>query len=158
MAARGAGLLTRHTPALERGDAVASEITNDAWIERLGRDSLPRITPRTAGENLARIAAAHDLTFFAHYSTDTVGHQGDMAGAIAALERVDAFLEGVLAGAEPELVTLVVSDHGNIEDVRAGHTTNPALGLVVGREHERHGGALRALTDVTPLVLRLLAR
>src|SRR5690606_7367892 len=114
LAARAAGLLTRHTAALLRGDAVASEITNDAWRERLGRLELPVITAAGAGRNLARIAAAHDLTFFAHYATDTAGHRGGMAAALAALQRVDAFLAGILVDLPGDALLLVASDHGNL--------------------------------------------
>lgn len=158
LAARAAGVLTRHAEALRAGDAVASEITNDGWIERLGRTELPRIDAATAGANLARIAAAHDLTFYAHYSTDSAGHRQDLAAGMTALERVDAFLGGVLAAqTSQDVLLLMVSDHGNLEDVRTGHTRNPALGIAVGRGHERCGERLRSLVDVAPLVLDLLA-
>ena len=95
LAARGAGLLTRHEEALGTGDAVSSEIVNDGWRDELGYDWLPMITEEEAGANLARIADKHDLTLYAHYSTDTAGHRGDMAGGVEALERVDAFLHGL---------------------------------------------------------------
>lgn len=157
LAARAAGLLTRHAEALRAGDAVASEITNSGWIERLGRTELPRIDAAAAGANLARIAAAHDFTFYAHYTTDTVGHRQDLAAGVAALERVDAFLGGVLAAQASDQLLLIVSDHGNLEDVRTGHTRNPALGIAVGSGHERCGEHLRSLTDIAPLVLDLLA-
>jgi len=152
LAARAAGLLTRHTPELERGDAVASEIVNEVWRERLGRTSLPHVSAAGAGANLARIAAAHDLTVFAHYSTDAAGHLGSMDQAIAALELVDEFLGGLLAASPPELLTLVVSDHGNIEDVRNGHTRHPALGLVIGQGHAGIAPRLHAITDVVPAI------
>jgi hypothetical protein len=148
LAARAAGLLTRHTPALERGDAVASEITNEAWRERLGRTTLPRITPCEAGRNLARIAAEHHLTLFAHYSTDTAGHTGKMGAAVTALERVDEFLGGVLAALPPGVLLIVASDHGNIEDIRCGHTRNPALVLVAGPGHAEFAEGVGALTEV----------
>ena len=155
LAAIGAGVLTRHTPALNRGDAVASEITNDGWIERLGR-TLPRVTPREAGGNLARIAAGHDLTLYAHYTTDYVGHRGGYADAVAALERVDAFLEGLLEALPPDVLLVVASDHGNIEDVGREHTRNPALGLVAGPGHRGVAEAIADLRDVTPALLRSL--
>lgn len=148
LAARAAGLLNRHTPELERGDAVASELTNETWRERLGRTNLPRITPHQAGENLARIAAAHHFTLFAHYATDTAGHTGEMATAVAALERFDEFLGGVLAALPPEVLLLVTSDHGNIEDIRGGHTRNPALLLAVGPGHEEVVRGVGELTGV----------
>ena len=156
IAARAAGLLTRGTAALARGDAVASEITNDAWRERLGRLEVPVITAAGAGRNLARIATTHELTFFAHYATDTAGHRGGMAGALAALERVDAFLAGILEALPADALLIVASDHGNLEDTRAGHTRNPALCLVAGPDHRRLAARLHSLTDVAPALLEWL--
>ena len=156
LAALGAGVLTRHTAALERGDAVASEITNDGWIRHLGRATLPRPDPQAAGRNLARIANAHELTLFAHYTTDTVGHRGTFAEAVASIERVDGFLGGVLDGAAGDLLTVVVSDHGNLEDPAVQHTRNPALGVVAGPGHRAVAERMADLTRVAPLVLERL--
>jgi 2,3-bisphosphoglycerate-independent phosphoglycerate mutase len=150
LAAIGAGVLERHTAELERGEAVASEITNEGWRRHLQRETLPVITAQAAGANLAGIAAAHDLTLFAHYSTDTAGHARDMAESVAALERVDAFLGGVLAALPRDTLVLLASDHGNIEDVRTGHTRNPALFMAVGPGHERVADGMTSLTDVAP--------
>jgi 2,3-bisphosphoglycerate-independent phosphoglycerate mutase len=156
LAAIGAGLLTRHTQALERGDAVASEITNTGWIERLGRTSLPVIQPEEAGGNLARIAEDHDLTLFAHYTTDYVGHRGTFDEAVAAVERVDRFLAGILEWFPGDGLLLVVSDHGNLEDVTRGHTAHPAVGLVVGPGHRAVADRLSDLRDPTRVVLEEL--
>lgn len=156
LAALGAGLLTRHTAALERGDAIASEIVNDGWIERLARTSLPRIAPGQAGRNLAAIAGSHDLTLFAHYATDAAGHHRELEPAIAAIERVDAFLGGVLAALPTDVTLLVASDHGNLEDCRVGHTRNPAMFLAAGDGHELFAEGLSRLTDVAGRVLARL--
>jgi 2,3-bisphosphoglycerate-independent phosphoglycerate mutase len=156
LAALGAGLLTRHTPELAAGDAVASEITNEGWRDRLGRTELPVIDAVGAGRNLARIAAAHDLTMFAHYATDHAGHLRDMAAAVDALERLDAFLGGLLDTATEDTLVIIASDHGNIEDVSTGHTRNPAVGLVVGPGHEAVARRLISLTDVVPTILHTL--
>jgi 2,3-bisphosphoglycerate-independent phosphoglycerate mutase len=156
LAAIGAGVLDRHTPELARGDAVASEITNDGWIERLHRTTLPVITPEEAGANLARIAARHDLTLFAHYSTDHAGHRGTLDEAVAAVERVDRFLAGVLERLPADTTLVVASDHGNLEDTTAGHTLNRALGLVAGRGHERVADRLGDLRDVAAATLSVI--
>lgn len=155
LAAQGAGLLNRHEESLARGDAVASEIVNDGWRCHLGYAQLPDVSPVQAGANLARIAEGHDLTLYAHYSTDRAGHRGGMAGAVAALELVDAFLRGLLETLDPSVLLLIASDHGNIEDVRTGHTRNPVFGLAVGdRAPEAHD--LRDLRDVAPFILNFL--
>lgn len=161
LAAHAAGVLSRTEEHLVAGDAVASEIVHDGWRRHLGAH-LPEITPEDAGSRLARIAGGADLTLYAHYTTDTAGHRGGMDGAITALQRVDAFLGGVLAGLPPHVELWVVSDHGNVEDVRGGHTLNPALGLVVGQVRVDAEGAdstrpgMQSLLDVTPAILNRL--
>ncbi len=155
LAARGAGALDRHEEALGQGRAVASEIVNDGWRRHLGHDSLPDVTPREAGTNLARISNGADLTLFAHYATDTAGHAQDMDRAIGALTRVDEFLAGVVSAMTDDTLLLVASDHGNLEDVRGGHTRNPALGMAAGPGGDR-AAALTDLREVTPFILELL--
>jgi bisphosphoglycerate-independent phosphoglycerate mutase (AlkP superfamily) len=146
-------LLVRHQEQLARGEAVASEIVNDGWRRHLGFSDLPEISATGAGRTLGLIAGAHDLTLFAHYSTDTVGHGGDLAACVTALERVDAFLAGLLETLPPDHHLLVCSDHGNIEDVGVrGHTRHPALGLVAGPDAAGLASSLTSLLDVTPAV------
>jgi hypothetical protein len=155
LAARGAGVLDRHEDALAAGRAVASEIVNDGWRRHLGQGAGPDISAEEAGRNLARIGNDKHLTLFAHYATDTVGHAKDMEAAVASLERVDRFLAGVIGELTADTLLIVASDHGNIEDVRTGHTLNPALGLARGPGAERVA-RLSDLREVTPFVLELL--
>lgn len=157
LAARGAGLLDRHEEALADGTALTSEMTNDGWARHFGHDFLPRITDKEAGRNLGRIAAGADLTLWAHYATDTAGHRGGMDGGVAALERVDRFLSGVLETLPADVTLLLASDHGNLEDVRAEHTRNPALGVAAGPGASRLAGGIDSIADVAPAVRALLA-
>lgn len=154
LAAQAAGLLSRHAEHLATGQAVASEIVNSSWRIHLGHDDLQEVTASEAGATLASIAASHDVTLFAHYATDIAGHRGGVEGAISALERVDVFLGGYLAAAPPDTVLLMVSDHGNIEDVTVGHTRNPVLGLVVGPDAERRASELTSILDVADALMR----
>jgi len=161
LAALGAGVLTRHVEHLAGGEAVASEIVNDGWIRHLGPADLPRPTAAEAGRTLAGIASRAELTVFAHYGTDTAGHRREMRAATDSLRRVDDFLAGVLAELPADHRLLVVSDHGNLEDIRGGHTRNPALGLLVGAAGRdgmvrRVPPRLSTLTDVPGVVGELL--
>ena len=130
LAALSAGVLSRDLDSLVRGEAVASEILNDGWRRYTGRTDLPDVTAEAAGRTLAGIARGATLTLFAHYHTDHAGHRGGMEGAVRALERVDAFIGGLLEASGPSWI-VGCSDHGNVEDVRRGHTRNPALGFVI---------------------------
>ena len=153
LAALAAGLLTRHEEALERGEAVASEIDNEGWRVHLGHRQVPALAPARAGANLARLAARARLTLFAHYGTDYAGHRGGVAGAVTALEKVDAFLGGALDALPPDALLVVASDHGNLEELGGGHTRHPALGLLAGEGALEGRQGLRSLTDVAPAVL-----
>jgi hypothetical protein len=155
LAARSAGVLTRHEDALAAGAAIASEIVNDGWRRHLGFAALPEVTPREAGANLARVSEDADLTLFAHYSTDSAGHTRDMDAARAALVRLDDFFSGVLAALLSDTLLVVASDHGNLEDVSTGHTRNPALGIAAGPGADR-AEALNDIRGVTPFLLHLL--
>jgi hypothetical protein len=159
LAARAAGALIRHEEALAAGNAVASEIVNDGWrwhlVSSAKPDSVPDVTVHQAGVNLARVSREADLTLFAHYATDTAGHARDMDVAVTALSRLDAFFDGVLSALSPDTLLLVASDHGNLEDVRGGHTRNPSLGVALGPGAEATAG-LTDIRQVAPHVLGLL--
>jgi bisphosphoglycerate-independent phosphoglycerate mutase (AlkP superfamily) len=121
----------------------------------LGR--IPEITPEEAGRNLARIAREKSLTLFAHYNTDLAGHQRSMAPAVAALQRLDAFLGGVLPDLPSDMLLVMASDHGNLEDVTAGHTLNPTMTLLMGPGAGDMAGELSDLTDLCPALLSHLS-
>lgn len=156
LVAAGAGVLVRHTDALQRGAAISSEITNEGWREKLQRTQLPVITAQEAGTNLARIAHQHALTLYAHYTTDQAGHEQSIDAAVAALQTFDEFIGGVVEALTDDVVLVVASDHGNLEDATTGHTRNPAFGLVAGPHHARRASELTSLLDVTPAILRWL--
>ena len=159
LAADAAGLLTRTHVHLRRGEAVASEIVNRGWRIGLGHD-VPVVSPAEAGGALARVAADADVTLYAHYDTDRAGHTGTMAAAVAALERVDAFLGGLLEALPEGGVTVVASDHGNVEETTGRHTVNPVFGAVLGHPsgvaRARSLGDAASILDVTPGLLEVL--
>jgi hypothetical protein len=154
LAAQSAGALTRGAAELAEGRAVASSITNERWREHLGSD-VPQVTPEDAGRTFARISTDADVTLFAHYDTDYTGHRGALDDAVAALERVDAFLGALADALSPDTLLVVSSDHGNVEDVRGGHTINPVPVLASGAGYERFMNA-DSLIHVTPLLLQAL--
>ena len=154
LAAISAGALTRDVQQLVAGEAVASSITNDRWRQRM--DGVPAVTAEQAGRNLAAIAAGAEVTLYAHYDTDHEGHRGGVEGAVAALERVDAFLGGLAGALAPDTLLVISSDHGNVEDVREGHTVNPVPVLAIGPGREALARRIHTIADVAPAILGLL--
>jgi 2,3-bisphosphoglycerate-independent phosphoglycerate mutase len=94
---------------------------------------------------------------------DMVGHTGDIAAAIVAIETVDRCLDEVVGAVGREGgVCVVTADHGNADNVlepdgspNTAHSTNPVpLIVTVEGVRLRDGGVL---PDVAPTVLELLA-
>ena len=96
------------------------------------------------------------MTLFAHYDTDHVGHRMDVDAAVTVLERIDAFLGGLLPALPKDTLLVIASDHGNVEDATTGHTLNPVPVIAVGPGSELLAGRVRAIADVAPAILHLL--
>lgn len=156
LAAVAAGLLGRGAAALRSHTAVASSITNERWQDHLGERAVPSVSAEEAGRTLAGLAATAEVTLFAHYDTDTAGHRADMPAAVRAIEKVDAFVGGLCHHLPADVLMVITSDHGNLEDARGGHTRNPVPVLAIGPCHERVGEAVKTIADVVPLLLNLL--
>jgi hypothetical protein len=158
VAAESAGVRLRTLEDLAAGDAVFHDFTNKSLIERGHRG--PVVSPEQAGENLARLAAAHGFTLYEHFITDRLGHDRDYDNAVAHLEQLDRFLQSVLSAADLERVTVIVtSDHGNIEDLRTrSHTMNMVATLVFGPDRETAANQVRSLMDLAPSICGLLSR
>jgi bisphosphoglycerate-independent phosphoglycerate mutase (AlkP superfamily) len=69
---------------------------------------------------------------------------------------VDAFLGGFLSAGNPRTLLVLASDHGNIEDLSTGHTTNPTLAILAGSGASELRKKLTYLTDVAPMILSYL--
>ncbi len=104
-----------------------------------------------------------DLIISNYANADMVGHSGDFAATVKAIEALDECLGRVAdaivaAGGE----WLITSDHGNAEmmsDPQTGqthtaHTTNPVPLLYVGRPARVAEGG--ALADIAPTLLALM--
>jgi len=138
------------------GRSLFHDFTNQA-LQRAGLD-VPLFTAWQAGEILARASAKYDFSLFEYFETDKAGHAQDMSWAEREVARLEEFLQGVLSTVELEqTLLLVVSDHGNLEDLSVKtHTLNPALAVVWGPGKETFGAQLRSLVEVAPLVVNVL--
>lgn len=150
-----AGLPFRDFSDLARGEAVYWDITHEVARESYAPE-LPYVRPEEAGRRLARIAADHDLVLWETFLTDLVGHRRIDWPPIAALERIDALLRGVLVELPTTATLMITSDHGNIEDPGTkGHTYNP-VPLIVRGPGTPYFAGVHDLTGITPAVLAYL--
>lgn len=123
--------------------------------------SAPELTDRLVA---AVDAGGLDLIVVNYANTDMVGHTGDMAAAVRAVETVDACLGRLeTAALAARGALLITADHGNAEQMadpetrqsHTAHTRNPVPILLAA------GGAGRTLrngtlADIAPTVLDLM--
>jgi hypothetical protein len=130
-AARLAGLKLRGGADLRIGRAISGMLTNEHW-QQWGYD-VPPLDARSAGAQLVGLTADHALTYFEFWYTDVIGHKQNFAGADQILTLLDEFFAGIFETANLDnTLLLIISDHGNFEDLSTKqHTANPALPAVV---------------------------
>jgi 2,3-bisphosphoglycerate-independent phosphoglycerate mutase len=137
------------------GRALTHDITG-VRANRLGA-CIPKRSPEDAAEILARFTERHELTLFEFFESDEAGHARSMEDALDALGRLDRFLRALVDRVVPRHSVVVVSDHGNVEDLSSrNHTLALVPVLAFGPASERVH-EVRDLTHVAPL-LRALAR
>lgn len=145
----------RNFDQLRRGEAVGFDIDHEV-LRQMGYDVEP-VDPVEAGRRAARVAAEHHFTLYEHFLTDKAGHARDMAEARRVLERLDAFLAGLLQELPEDHLLLITSDHGNIEDLSVKtHTLNPVATFVRGPGAGAVASGIRSLLDITPAILRVV--
>jgi len=108
--------------------------------------------------------SAYDFIVLNYANPDMVGHTGDLAAAVKAVETVDACLGRVFAAIEKQGgLALVTADHGNCEQMydpaaqsaHTAHTMNRVPVMIVGA---RNVAALKdgKLADIAPTLLQLM--
>ena len=121
----------------------------------------PLIAARSAEEAadiLFGLAQEHDFTLHEHFLTDLAGHRGTDDERVAAARRIEGLVEHLAKGAAShDVLFLVVSDHGNLEDLGVRtHTMHPVPFLAWGPGAEKAVGIASDLTHVTPAILASL--
>lgn len=112
-----------------RGEGLTHDI--DGVLARGRGLDVPERTPTEAAEIFWRLSA--DFTLFEHYLADEAGHAQDLDAALRALRTFDAFARAVIATRPEDAQVLIVSDHGNVEDLSTrSHTRSPVALLSFG--------------------------
>ena len=102
---------------------------------------------------MQNILSDHDFVFFEYFMTDLYGHKRNIQGLMECLDVLNRFV-GNLWNTTASVNTdiLIVSDHGNAEDVSTSdHTTNKVPTLLLSRNkrnRELFAGKVKTLTDI----------
>jgi len=140
----------------EKGKAVFADITNRLIRER-GYE-IDEISPEKAAANLLNILEENQFVFFEYFMTDVYGHKRNEEKLEESVNILNRFTETVWSGVKnEETAILIISDHGNAEDLTTGnHTTNnvPAILLTKNNNDSKEfADAIHCLVDIYPWVL-----
>jgi 2,3-bisphosphoglycerate-independent phosphoglycerate mutase len=150
LAVTNAGLrLFRHDD-LFAGRALSADFTGEGWRTMLGFSESPAMNPHQAGSKLAALAKEYDFSLFEYWARDYAGHIQQMETAVGLMEIFDEVLGGVMDEMkDDELLILITSDHGNMEDLSTRkHTSANVPALVIGDKAAREEFT-RGMTDLT---------
>lgn len=136
--------------------AVAHDITRTSLLEK--GHAVKTITPQQAAEHLLQVARANDFTLYEFFQTDLAGHSCNYDHACETLKTLDLFLDAVVTlSRTANLLLILTSDHGNIEDMGTrGHTRNPVPFIASGPGAEAFRANMSSLVDITPRITRLM--
>lgn len=135
--------------------------------------------PELAAKILKKMDEPYEFYLVNFANPDVVGHTGNMEASVKALETIDKILEQLYKYAmeHHDLLFLITSDHGNIEevkDIKSGkmsktHSTNPVPFVAIAKDLKmnkaREKGYLYLaskvpqglLSDVAPTILEALS-
>lgn len=160
LAVTSAGIDLMTSDDLQAGLALSPDFTGEGWSSRPDFPPTPNYTPVEAGRHLARLSQKYTLAWFDYWLSDYAGHRGTKEQAITILEILDGVLGGLLMDWDrTENLIILVSDHGNLEDLNArGHTLHPVPALLIGPTilRDRFAEDQRDLTSFYKGVLRVL--
>ncbi|MGD9899873.1 MAG: peptidase [Calditrichaceae bacterium] len=153
---QGAGLPFKQFDDLKNHRALYHDITNEI-IQNMGFEVEP-VTVKRAAEILVRLSDENDLTLFEYFLTDKAGHKKDMKMSVRILRQLENFIMYILEMADlSRTAVIVISDHGNIEDLSVkSHTFNPAFAAFWGKSEFLHQQMPKSLLDIYPIILNLV--
>ena len=132
-------------PTYDAAPAMAAAAVTDVTVEAIAADD-------------------PDVVVVNYANPDMVGHTGDLAATVAAVEAVDVALDRLVAAMQAAgAVVCITADHGNADEMgpstrpHTAHTTNrvPFVYLPAAGDDRPHVlRADRSLCDIAPTVLR----
>lgn len=161
LAVTNAGLELFKQDDLFTGRALSADFTGEGWRTMLGIPETPVLTPLLAGRRLASLSRAFDFSLFEYWASDYAGHKQQMDTAVGLMETFDGVLGGLVEEMDDDLLVLVTSDHGNMEDLSTRkHTDAHVPALVIGEKNaqDEFTRGMTELTHIAPAIWRMVTQ
>jgi 2,3-bisphosphoglycerate-independent phosphoglycerate mutase len=135
------------------GEAVFADITN-TLIRNRGWD-IDEISAEQAAGNMLNILGKNDFVFFEYFMTDVFGHRRDAESLRTEVAKLNSFVNYLLRDGNHSI--LIVSDHGNAENLESGdHTLNPVPAILLGEAEGKTHAFLEGLERIDQIYKRVI--
>ncbi len=154
------GLPLHDLEDLRSGKGIYMDITHEILSET-AKEELPegdqlfeKRDPYQVGFDTIRNNSSADLCLYEYFLTDKIGHAKDWNWSEKVITILDRFFEGILDSMNPSKDQLIViSDHGNMEDLSIGvHTKNKVACVLYGYLTNSWKTRITSLVDIVPLI------
>ena len=109
----------------------------------------PVIEPEEAAEHLSTLAGNNDFTLFEYFLTDHAGHKRNFNALKEYLNDFSRFFIKLIQLAENNFSVILISDHGNCENMNvSGHTLNPVPLFVYGELAEQNYKQVKVINEI----------
>jgi 2,3-bisphosphoglycerate-independent phosphoglycerate mutase len=153
---RFAGLPFSTLRMIRENEALYHDYTNKELVEKSFK--LPLFSAEKAAEVLVHESQKNQLILYEYFLTDFAGHSRHMEQAISEIRKVEQLIEALLNKINfSDTFLIIVSDHGNIEDLRTkSHTLNPAFMAIWKPESVHKLPDFLSLMDIHPFLYSVL--
>jgi bisphosphoglycerate-independent phosphoglycerate mutase (AlkP superfamily) len=150
---RAAGLPFSSLEDIKHGKALYHDYSNQV-LRDLHFD-IPRFTASDAAKIILDASSIYDLVLYEYFETDRAGHYRNLDVAIREIKKLEKLINELIFHADFNNTTLaIISDHGNIEDLRTkSHTRNPAYCAIWQMPPNGVAGKMRSIGDMYEFVL-----
>lgn len=133
-------------------NAVSADITNHLFRKKRNLN-IDIINPENAAKNMHNLTQKNDFIFYEYFLTDVFGHKKDKLKLDECVNNLNLFVSSLWELIDRENTSiLIVSDHGNAEDITVGnHTLNkvPTILFTKNKQYrDTFTKKIRSLTDI----------
>lgn len=153
---RAAGLPFSTLNDIINGRALYHDYSNQV-LRDLHFD-VPRFTASDAAWIILEASRQHDLVLYEYFETDRAGHFRDLKTAIREINKLEKLINRLLYKIDfNDTKFVIVSDHGNIEDLRTkSHTRNPAFCGIWDMNSNGEWHEINAINDLYGYIIRAI--
>lgn len=145
----------------KREEAFEGEdrIMIDSYSDIVTHDEKPQMRAREITVEILQDMKekTHEVIFANLCNADMVGHTGNFPVIVTAVETIDECLGQISEAAKENGFDLIITaDHGNAEELKTSHTTNPVPFILQSRQFKQLIRDEAGLVDIAPTLLKLL--